>query len=152
SPDARIMFHRLGSGGYLDDLVWDAYETVNFDGTKWDILFFDMHHPRKSRRAPTGYQIVPWTEHSLFWGTNKLVSSFPSQLPDAIASTSKQLFGLEMVSPEVRQAIERATFRRPALHLERVNFVMATIKGTYRAKSAPEPKAEPQTPRSRTEN
>jgi hypothetical protein len=63
----RLLFHRLGSEGEID-----IYETVSIDGQNWDILFFSMYHPRKSRKAPGGFVIVdPRTQPHLY-GSNRM--------------------------------------------------------------------------------
>src|SRR5262245_4959289 len=65
----QIMFHRLGSTTNVD-----IYETVSLDGAIWDILFFHSFHPRKSRRAPSGYRIVTCMYRKIiFLGFNDLV-------------------------------------------------------------------------------
>jgi thioredoxin len=118
----QIMFHRLGSVRNVD-----AYETVSVDGAMWDILFLDLYHPRKSRRAPTGYRIVEAAERQrLFLGANEFVADFPAQLQAAIANTNERLLGLRM-RPPVREFIERLSFRRPADHVEELNFFMALL-------------------------
>jgi hypothetical protein len=108
-----VMFHRLGSIGKLD-----FFELVSFDGVKWDILLLDLYHPRKSVRSPIGYRIASNTERGAFlFGTNKLVASFPNELPGAIADMTEQLFGgLRLRSPQVQMAIEQTRFQRPAVH------------------------------------
>jgi hypothetical protein len=32
------------------------------DGKKWDVLFFDLFHPRRSNRCPEGYFLTPYNE------------------------------------------------------------------------------------------
>lgn len=119
----QIMFHRLGSVRNVD-----AFETVSVDGAMWDVLFLDLYHPRKSRRAPTGYRIAADAERErLLFGANECVASFPDQLPDAIANTYERLLGLRMRPPLVREAVERINFRRPNDHLERLNFFIAIL-------------------------
>jgi hypothetical protein len=118
----QIMFHRLGSVRNVD-----AYETVSVDGAMWDILFLDLYHPRKSRRAPTGYRIAAAAEgQRLIFGANEFVTDFPNQLQTAIANTNERLLGLRM-RPPVREFIERFSFRRPADHVEELNFFMALL-------------------------
>jgi hypothetical protein len=120
----KIMFHRLGSFAKID-----AYETVSLDGAVWDILLFDLYHPRKSRRAPTGYRIATGAERErLLLGANDFVASFPDQLPDAIANTNERLLGGRMRPRQVREAIERINFMRPADHESRLNSVLAVLR------------------------
>ena len=70
--EQRILFHRIGSVSAVD-----IYETVAIDGSNWDILLFSMYHPRKSRKAPTGYSIVKPGVHPLLFGTNTRADNFP---------------------------------------------------------------------------
>jgi hypothetical protein len=125
TPDSQqIMFHRLGSISNVD-----IYETVSFDGAIWDILFLHQYHPRKSRRAPSGYQSVFSTERDGFLlGTNDFVNDFPHRLPDSIANTSERAFGFRMRPSRVREALARAIFERPADHLARFNVIMSVLK------------------------
>ena len=118
----RIMFHRLGSTGKVD-----AYETVSLDGELWDVLFFDPYHPHKSRLAPTLYQISEEWERLLF-GADEFVASFPDRLPDAISNTTDRLLGLRMRPLQVREALDRMEFERPARHKVWVAEVERFIK------------------------
>jgi hypothetical protein len=120
----QIMFHRLGSVQNID-----VYETVSLDGTMWDVLFLDLYHPRKSRRAPTGYRIATGAERSkILLGANEFVSAFPDKLQDAIADTNERLLGHRMRPREVREAVEQINFKCPLEHLIKVSSVMARIK------------------------
>jgi hypothetical protein len=120
----QIMFHRLGSVSRVD-----IYETVSLDGTRWDFLFLHLYHPRKSRRPPSGYQIVTDAERNrLLLGTNEFLTAFPNQLSDVIANTSERLFGFRTRPPQVREAVRRAIFARPTDHLTRLNIIMAIIQ------------------------
>jgi hypothetical protein len=120
----QIMFHRLGSFAKID-----AYETASLDGTAWDVFFLDLYHPRKSRRAPTGYRIAADAEREkLFFGANEFVASFPDQLPNAISNTNERLIGGRMRPRQIREAVEQINFVRPAGHLTRLNSVMAMLE------------------------
>ena len=104
-----IMFQRLGSLGNID-----VYETVSFDGQKWDILFFDFYHPRKSRKIPKGYKHS--YEAKLFYGTNVRVRCFPDDLCPAIADFTKRILGMSMMPRQVRLAIEKGISEMPEIH------------------------------------
>lgn len=126
----QIMFHRLGSVRNVD-----AYETVSLDGAVWDILFLHLYHPRKSRRAPAGYRIARGPERErLLLGANEFVADFPDGLPAAIANTTERLLGLRMRPRQVREAIERRSFKRPADHLERLKTIKAMLETNSTAK------------------
>jgi hypothetical protein len=118
-----IMFHRLGSVGAID-----VFETVSFDGKMWDFLFVDLYHPRKSGRSPVGYQIADGRQRErLLLGTNEFVAQFPKELPTAISIACERLIGLRLRPPEVRVAIERTKFARPADHQATYRSLIASL-------------------------
>jgi hypothetical protein len=120
----QIMFHRLGSVSNVD-----IYETVSLDGEMWDFLFLQPYHPRKSRRPPSGYQLVTGAERNrLLLGTNQFLAGFPDQLADAIANMSERIFGFQTRPPQVREATRHAIFERPTEHLTRLNIIMAMLQ------------------------
>ena len=121
----RLLFHRLGSVESLD-----VYETVSIDGRKWDILFFEMYHPRKSRKAPAGYTIAELRSQPLLYGTNRRVEGFPYGLQEAIRQTTKEIIGIPLPPPQVRQAEESVRFQRPREHEERIETATANVEGS----------------------
>jgi hypothetical protein len=54
---SRLIFHRIGSTETID-----VYETVSVDANTWDILYFDMYHPRRSTKTPKGYKFSRFNE------------------------------------------------------------------------------------------
>jgi hypothetical protein len=132
----QIMFHRLGPIVLNSSVTIDAYETVSLDGAMWDVLFLDQYHPRKSRRAPTGYQIAADAKRRLLFGANQFVSSFPDKLPDAIGNTCERLLGIGMQPRQVREAIERIHFTRPPTHQSNVDTVMKAVSSLMKKTKA----------------
>jgi hypothetical protein len=124
SGDARVLYHRLGS---IDGI--DIYETVSIDGQKWDLLFFSMYHPRKSRKSPSGYSIIKMSEQPLLYGTNSRVDNFPYGLQEAIRNTTAEIFGVPMPPPQVREAEEKVQFSRPGDHQERAQSTLSEVSG-----------------------
>jgi len=122
NENRQLLFHRLGS---VDTL--DVYETVSIDGSKWDILFFSLYHPRKSRIAPTGYTISEPRSQIFLYGTNRRVDDFPHGLHQAIRQTTKDFLGIPLPPPQVREAEEKVQFRRPREHEERVRTAIAGV-------------------------
>ena len=120
----RLLFHRLGSVESID-----IYETVSIDGFKWDILFFSLYHPRKSRKAPSGYSIAKLSNQPLFYGTNRRVEGFPYGLQDIICQTTKQIIGISLPPPQVRQAEESVLFKRPLEHEKRIKIATGHVEG-----------------------
>lgn len=104
-----VIGHRLGSIGN-----YDAFETVTLDGERWDILYFDMYHPRKSRRAPSGYAL---REPGPFaYATNLQLSDFPRQARQAIADWTRDNLGIALVGRDIAPALQSVAFQRPAAH------------------------------------
>lgn len=120
----RILFHRLRSFDTID-----AYECVSQDGRRWDILFLDMYHPRKSKLAPRGYSIV---QNVLLSGLNQAAPNFPNQLYDAIVSYSKKRFGMSLADPAIRFSLEQESFRPPIYHTERISRIIRNQPGVSR--------------------
>lgn len=115
----RIMFHRIGSVEGVD-----AYEVVTFDNTFWDILFLNLYHPRKSRRAPAGYTIDQGKDRRIVLsGTNEWVDGFPRHLQDAIRDTNERLLGLPLRPRPVREAVEQHAFERPRGHQTKLDSI-----------------------------
>ena len=120
----KLLFHRLGSVENID-----VYETVSIDGRNWDILFLSFYHPRKSRKAPEGYQIAEHRSQPLIYGTNRRISQFPFGLQKAIADTTAEFLGISLAPPEVRIAEEKIDFRRPRDHEQRVKISIQNVEG-----------------------
>lgn len=120
----RLLFHRLGSVESID-----VYETVSIDGSKWDILFLSPYHPRKSRKAPAGYAITEPRTQVLIYGTNCRVKKFPYGLQAAIRETTKELIGVPLPPPEVRQVEEKIRYQRPQVHHDRVQTAVVNVEG-----------------------
>jgi hypothetical protein len=118
-----IMFHRIGSKNGTD-----AFESVSLDGKLWDILFLHLYHPRKSRRAPTGYTIAQGKERQgLFLGTSEFVDGFPRHIQDAARDAFQQWVGIPMRTPELRRALEQGSFSRPKQHQDRLTATLSTL-------------------------
>ena len=124
SVNQRLLFHRLGSVEGID-----IYETVTIDGSIWDILFFSMYHPRKSRKAPFGYSIADLRDQPLLYGTNRRVEGFPYGLQEAVGATTEEIFGIPMSPPQIRQAEETVKFRRPPDHEDLIRTATASVTG-----------------------
>ncbi len=118
-----ILFHRLGSAGRID-----IFETVTTDGERWDILFFDLYHPTKSRLTPSGYLSANSDPNiRLPCGTNEYLPRFPSELPSSVANACERFIGLRLCPPEVRRAIESVSFSRPPAHQVRISSLAGKL-------------------------
>ena len=89
-----LYFHRIGN----KSVEWveggiDVYETLCYNGKHWDILYFHMQHPRRSKNIPKGYNFAPFhPEYStipIIIGTNLYVENFPFELTPCV----KRFFG-----------------------------------------------------------
>ena len=116
--DKRLLFHRLTSVQSID-----VFESCSIDGSRWDILFLDMYHPRKSRKPADGYQLAQ--NNVLLSGINREVADFPRALYPTIVEYSTKRFGISIADPEVRFAIEKVNFERPDSHVARLKKVSA---------------------------
>jgi hypothetical protein len=118
-----IIFHRIGSKNGVD-----VFETVSLDGKVWDILFLHLYHPRKSRRAPSGYSIAQGKERQdLFLGTSEFVDGFPRHIQEAARDAFQQWVGIPMRTPELRRALEQGTFSRPKQHQDRLTATLSML-------------------------
>ena len=78
TPDGQgFLFHRLGSEAGVD-----AYEILSFDGKHRMVVYLDMYHPRRSRKAIDGLTLHD--KPSAFTGVSTLVGDFPLSLLEAL--------------------------------------------------------------------
>lgn len=70
STGERLLFHRLERVGTID-----AFEAVSWSGNEWYLLYLDMYHPRRSRKAPAGFIVKEGPSH--FSGFTKNCQNFP---------------------------------------------------------------------------
>jgi len=105
---AGLFGHRLGHIGKVD-----VYETVNTDGKTWDIIFLSYYHPRKSRKAPTGYRLSKAGERPIFITcTNFRVDGFPFPMEAAIRECMRRVLGFPVRPPNVAELLTSARFVR----------------------------------------
>ena len=126
SNGQKLMYHRLGCLGGGLRLVVNVYETATWDGLHWDILYFEMYHPVKTRLAPEGYEfdkIVVGLS-----GTTQLLPTFPKGIITAVAEGAMQLIGFPAREPMMRRYEAMEELKRPAEQEAAVEQVMAEIK------------------------
>ena len=103
---AGLFGHRLG---HIDRV--DVYETVGTDGRNWDIIFFDYYHPRKSRKAPTGYELSKIGVRPIFVTcTNFRVDNFPFPIEAAIRECMRRVIGFPVSPPNVANLLTAGHF------------------------------------------
>ena len=110
----RIFAHRLGSKDGID-----IFETVSFDGTSWDILFFYFYYPRKSTKIPNGYKPGNPSQRSIY-ATNGNSLGFPKNMFNEIKRTFNDFFGISLIHPDVRLSLEKYTYVRPENHIKKL--------------------------------
>lgn len=119
--DSRVLFHRLGSQGILD-----VYETVTADGKRWDLMWFDMYHPNRSRKSVHGYRIK---KVALWTGWNKQCRDFPRDLEMIMAQADEEM-GLPTLAAGIRKLIRDVRWKKPAAHAKRVEEVLGELTAT----------------------
>ena len=117
SDGTQVIGHRLGSVDRID-----AYEVVAVDGSRWDLLYFDYYHTRKSRELPTGYKASSSPERFLM-ATNSAVPNFPLGFYEAMRECTQRIIGIPMVSPQLRDESPYGAFSRPPSHLAALDAV-----------------------------
>ena len=110
----RIFAHRLGSKDGID-----IFETVSFDGTSWDILFFYFYYPRKSKKIPNGYKPGNPSQRSIY-ATNQKANDFPKNMFNEIKITFNDFFGISLIHPDVRLSLEKYRYVRPENHINKL--------------------------------
>jgi hypothetical protein len=114
----RLLFHRLGS---VDTI--DLFEVVTWSGSNWYLLYLDMYHPRRSRKAPTGFVLSEGPSH--FTGFNQFCcKDFPNDFLQYHAQVAVgQKFALAYISaPTIEKILGSASFGVTGPHLVRKVF------------------------------
>ncbi len=134
SCGAGLIFHRLGSlpvDGIFGNI--DVFETVCLQGKHWDILCFHIYHPRRTSILPAGYSFSDF--HPVFskttwaYGTNRRVSTFPWGLSPLIEMHIGGTLGPKFSRKYEGFVRDRARFRAPGSHIDRVNQVASSLRG-----------------------
>jgi hypothetical protein len=87
SCGTSLIGHRLGhfkEERFVE--VLDVYETVCAEGAHWDIFYFNMYFPRRSKKVPKGYSFRKFHEQfsrtNLGMTTNQYIETFPELMID----------------------------------------------------------------------
>lgn len=141
-----VLFHRLGArAAPRTRHIVSVYETVTADGGRWDILYLDPCHRRRSRLAPSGYRSATAAEdRPRATGIGLQTADFPNDLPRLFAGAPPCLFGFRLPYDEATRAVASRTFRRPAAHkaaIARLSFVsMAAFRPRLDEDPGPAPR------------
>lgn len=117
---SRFLGHRLGSISNID-----VYEIVSLDRAQWDVLYFDLYHPRKSRVAPRGLRLNP---NVWILATNYRLDEFPRGLRSAVSRCTREFIGLPFVCPTLFDEAAVGAFQRPVEHLGNVRRLEAMCR------------------------
>jgi CheY-like chemotaxis protein len=135
--EMRFIFQRLGSfpqKGFAQNI--DAYEIVSWDGKVWDVLFFDMYHPRRSTLAPNGYKFAEYDEliskSILGAGAHNIIDNFPF----GVLETLKTNYGSlgEKVAEKLEPILRAVKFEPPEIHRKKLALTLGRIKFANRKK------------------
>lgn len=109
-----IAFHRLGSSENVD-----VFETVSENGQHWDLLYFSMYFPRKSRAVPAGYRMMAdRARRSLIRGTTLQLDEFPKGIFRATIECTERKFGIPIADSRVKSLEARMDVARTREHME----------------------------------
>ncbi len=103
----------------------DVYEVVSVDRAQWEVLYFDLYHPRKSRVAPTGLRLSPdmW-----ILATNYKLDDFPRGIRSAVSRSTREFIGLPVVSPTLFDEAAVGEFQRPVEQAGKVRQLEALLR------------------------
>ena len=115
-----LYFHRIGKARSQVSQTIDVYETVSADRKIWDILYFDMFHPRRSNLAPEGYRVRPYDKVidsvQFAFGTNTRLANFPHDLPEVLDKNPDMSRFAKVCSKN----ISMNDFSKPDYHTEKL--------------------------------
>lgn len=120
SNGERMMFHRVGAINTVD-----VFEAVTYSGSGWYIFFVDYYHPRRSRKAPSGFQIA--NEPRQFSGFHNFCRNFPYDFADAKQASAEFLRMAYIPLGNVMPQIEKKVFTRPMNHKAKLDIVMSKM-------------------------
>jgi len=120
SNGERMLFHRVGAINTVD-----VFEAVTFSGSGWYIIFVDYYHPRRSRKAPSGFRIA--NEPRQFSGFHNFCRNFPYDFPDAKQASAEFLRMAYIPLGNVMPQIEKKVFTRPMNHKAKLDIVMSKM-------------------------
>lgn len=134
----RLTFHKRGSREGRHGPL-DIYETVTLDGKKWDALLLAPHHPRRSRHAPEGYRLADPKPPLFLYGADRRVAGFPKGVTQMMIEMTERMLDVPLVPPDIGQAEDKARFRRPPEHAERLAAALEGAEAEAPVVGAPKP-------------
>jgi len=86
-----LIYHRLTSIKKVStEEAVDVFEVVSSDGKYWDILYFDMYHPRNSNKFPNGFM---FSEYDKIFSTIPFgigLTNFHASFPESMEPKLKR--------------------------------------------------------------
>lgn len=129
APTGPVYYHRLGSlDADVSDNPIDAYELVTWNGDFWDVLFFDVYHPRRSNKAPEKYSLRSYKSNPLGdipfgFGADLFCPNFPYDLPLAV----ERVMGMAALGRRVRERVEKTEYTRPIAQKNKIMTVRSRL-------------------------
>lgn len=117
---SRLVGHRIASIAHVD-----VFEVASVDMAYWDVLCFDLYHPRKSRRAPSGLRLEP---DAWILPTNYRLDAFPAGIRDGVSRSTREFIGIPVVAPLLNDDSHWANFTRPEDHAAKVRGIEAEFR------------------------
>lgn len=132
SMGCGMIFHRLGSfrqEGFASNV--DVYELVTLDGSFWDVLYFDMYHPRRSLKFPKGYFFAEYNDIfdkvAIGFGVNMFDKNFPFGLPD-LMETQYGSMGKALAERLKDKIADSSKFVRPIKQQQLISVAQKLIE------------------------
>lgn len=113
----RLLFHRIGAINTID-----VFEAVTYSGNAWFLFFMDVYHPRRSRKAPSGFRIA--SDPRQFSGFHNYCQNFPYDFSEAKYALPENMVRLAYIpTGNVMPQIQRRAFTRPLAHKAKLDMV-----------------------------
>lgn len=126
-----FFFHRLGSfeqKGFENNL--DAYEIVSFDGLVWDVLYFEMYHPQRSKLLPKGYSFAEFSpvfsKTIIGSGVHELDATFPKGIPNLLGKAYGSV-GVKIGEKLKTNYLDKHVYNPPKEHIYKVLLTNSRI-------------------------
>lgn len=96
-----ITFHRIGTTSSPNTHhEIDVYETIDYTGIAYDVLYFDFYHTTKSKKCPEGYILE---EQCLgFRGINQLNTNFPHDQYELTIKYAEKMLGVAIFDTDMK--------------------------------------------------
>jgi len=126
-----LIFHRLGSisqQGFKHAI--DAYEIVSLDMKRYEVLFFDMYHPRRSTKAPEGFILGEYNKMFGKFAIGMGSNDFDAEFPNGLEKLMEKHYGSlgKAIYKKISQDLQNNKFNPSEHHKLKVLAVTTRIK------------------------